>query len=76
VLGKEPVRSADGKEIISWVVSGGYGYSVGKSIAYAYLPIEYAKVGTQLQVDVFGERVGAVVEKEPLWDAKGERIKA
>jgi glycine cleavage system T protein len=76
VLGKEPVRSADGQEIISWVVSGGYGYSVNKSIAYAYLPIEYAKVGTHLQVDVFGERVGAVVEKEPLWDAKGERIKA
>ena len=76
VLGKEPVRTADKQEIISWVVSGGYGYSVAKSIACAYLPIDYAKVGTNLEVLVFGEWVSAVVEKEPLYDPKGERIKA
>jgi glycine cleavage system T protein len=76
VLGKEPVRTADGQEIISWVVSGGYGYSVAKSIAYAYLPVEYAQVGMALEVQIFGEWVSAVVEKEPLYDPKGERIKA
>src|SRR3970282_1368187 len=37
-LGKEPIRS-DGK-IIGWVAAGGYGYSVGMSLAYAYLPVE------------------------------------
>ncbi|PIX47195.1 MAG: hypothetical protein COZ54_01870, partial [Anaerolineae bacterium CG_4_8_14_3_um_filter_59_70] len=46
-MGKEPIRTKDGK-IIGWVASGGYGYSVGKSIIYAYLPIEYAKTGTEL----------------------------
>jgi len=74
-LGKEPIRSGDGK-IIGWVASGGYGYSVGKSIIYAYLPIEYAKPGTELEVEFFGEQVGAVVARAPLWDPKGERIKA
>jgi 4-methylaminobutanoate oxidase (formaldehyde-forming) len=74
-LGKEPIRTKDGK-IIGWVASGGYGYSVGKSIIYAYLPIEYAKTGTELEVEFFGEQVGAEVALSPLWDPKGERIKA
>ena len=58
------------------MAAGGYGYSVGKSIIYAYLPIEYSKAGTQLEVEFFGEQVGAVVVQTPLWDAKGERIRA
>jgi len=75
VLGKEPVW-ANGDKIIGWVAAGGYGYSVAKSIAYAYLPVEYSKPGTRLIVELFGERMGAEVVKEPLWDPKGERIKA
>ena len=75
-LGKEPIRTADGNKIISWVASGGFGYSVEKSIVYAYLPLEYATPGTPLEIEWFGERVAAVVEKEPLWDPKGDRIRA
>lgn len=73
-LGKEPIRSGD--KIISWVTSGGYGYSVGVSMAYAYLPIEYAKPGTTLSIEFFGTQVDAEVVKSPLWDPKGERIKS
>ncbi|MHB8776480.1 MAG: GcvT family protein [Anaerolineales bacterium] len=73
VLGKEPLRSGD--KIVGWVASGGFGYSVNKSIAYAYLPMEYAKVGTQLEVECFGEQVSAEVAQAVLWDAKGERIR-
>lgn len=75
-LGKEPVRLAGSDEIISWVASGGYGYTVGQSIVYAYLPIEHSKAGTELDIEFFGERIGAVVAQAPLWDPKGERIKA
>lgn len=75
-LGNEPIRTGDGRKIIGWIASGGYGYSVGKSITYGYLPVEYAQVGMELEVEIFGERVGAVVEREPLWDPSGERIKA
>ena len=73
-LGKEPIRAGD--KIISWVTSGGYGYSVGMSMAYAYLPIEYSKPGTALSIEFFGTQVDAEVVKSPLWDPKGERIKA
>ncbi|HXF85175.1 MAG TPA: FAD-dependent oxidoreductase [Anaerolineales bacterium] len=74
VLGKEPIRA--GSQLVGWVASGGYGYSVKKSIAYAYLPLEYAKTGTKLQIECFGEPVGAEVAPSVLWDPKGERIKA
>lgn len=73
VMGKEPIRTGD--KLIGWVASGGFGYSVNKSIAYAYLPMEYAKAGTKLEIECFGEQVGAEVAQAVLWDAKGERIR-
>jgi glycine cleavage system aminomethyltransferase T/glycine/D-amino acid oxidase-like deaminating enzyme len=73
-LGNEPVFH-QGK-VISRVTSGGIGYTVGASIAYAYLPIELASPGTPCQIEVFGQRVGATVAAEPLWDPKGLRIRA
>ncbi|MDD2920668.1 MAG: FAD-dependent oxidoreductase [Anaerolineales bacterium] len=74
VIGKEPVRVGD--KIVGWIASGGFGYSVKKSIAYAYLPMEYTKAGTKLTVECFGEMIGAEATQSALWDAKGERIKA
>jgi glycine cleavage system T protein len=73
-LGNEPVRSTSG-EVVSRVTSGGSGYSVNKSIAYAYLPAELAKSGTELSVEVFGEEVPAEVVSMPLWDPKHERVR-
>jgi len=73
-LGKEPIRA--GEKTIGWVASGGFGYSVGKSIAFAYLPIEYSKVGTKLEIEFFGEKMGAVIDQPILWDPKGERIRS
>jgi 4-methylaminobutanoate oxidase (formaldehyde-forming) len=75
-IGNEPVRPRGEEQVIGWITSAGYGYSVQKSIAYAYLPLEYSKVGTPLDVEILGERIDAQVEREPLWDPKGERIKA
>lgn len=73
-IGKEPIRCGD--QVVGWVTSGGYGYTVRQSIVFGYLPSEFAAVGTQLDVEIFGERIKAVVAREPLWDPKGERIKA
>ncbi len=73
-LGNEPVFR--GGDVVSRVTSGGIGYAVGSSIAYAYLPVELAVPGTTFEVEVFGDRVPAVVADEPLWDPKGERIRA
>ncbi len=75
-LGKEPIRPFGVETIIGWVASGGYGYSVGKSIVYAYLPVDYTKPGIELEIEFFGERVSAIVERSPLFDPKGERIRS
>jgi glycine cleavage system T protein len=73
-LGSEPVFVGD--EVEGRVTTGGYGFAVEQSIAYAYLPAAHAEPGAQVAVEVFGERVPAVVSAEPLWDPAGERIRA
>ena len=73
-LGNEPVRS-NSSEVVSRVTSGGSGYSVSKSIAYAHLPTELAESGTELSVEVFGEEIPAEVVLMPLWDPKHERAR-
>jgi 4-methylaminobutanoate oxidase (formaldehyde-forming) len=72
-LGSEPVRVANA--LVGRVTSGGYGYTVERSIAYAYLPAEH-DVGTAVEVEIFGEWVSGAVAAEPLYDASGERIRA
>jgi len=71
-LGNEPVRIAD--EICGRVTSGGYGYTVQRSIAYAYLPAEI-QIGADVEVDIFGRWVGAEVAREPLLDPDGDRTR-
>jgi 4-methylaminobutanoate oxidase (formaldehyde-forming) len=71
-LGNEPVRV--GSRIRGRVTSGGYGYTVARSIAYAYLPVE-VEVGTEVAVDIFGHWVAGEVAAEPLFDPSGERVR-
>jgi 4-methylaminobutanoate oxidase (formaldehyde-forming) len=72
-LGNEPVFA--GGAVVSRVTSGGIGYAVDASIALAYLPSDL-DAGTELAVEVFGERVPATVADRALWDPEGERIRA
>jgi glycine cleavage system aminomethyltransferase T/glycine/D-amino acid oxidase-like deaminating enzyme len=73
-LGNEPVRV--GGEIVGRVTTGGYGYTVGRSIAYAYLPPAASEPGTAVEVEIFGRWVAGEVATEPLLDPKGERVRA
>jgi 4-methylaminobutanoate oxidase (formaldehyde-forming) len=73
-LGSEPVRM-DG-EVLGRVTSGGYGYVVERSIAYAYVPAESAEAGRPVEVEIFGEWVAGTIADEPLWDPAGARIRA
>src|SRR5262249_8527473 len=72
-LGNEPVR-IDG-EVRGRVTSGGYGDTVERSIAYAYLPGE-SGIGTTVEIDVFGRWIAGEIAREPLFDARGERVRA
>ena len=73
-LGSEPVRI--GGEILGRVTSGGYGYTVDRSIAYAYLPASSSAPATRVEVEIFGEWIPGTVAEEPLFDPQGERIRA
>jgi len=73
VLGSEPVR-IDGK-VVGRVTSGGYGYAVERSIAYAYIPTTTA-TDTPVEVDIFGTWVKGRVAKEPLYDPTGSKVRS
>jgi glycine cleavage system T protein len=73
-LGSEPVRI--GGEPVGRVTSGGYGYTVERSIAYAYVPAQHAEPGTAVEIEIFGEAVPGLVAEEPLYDPKGERLRS
>ena len=69
----EPVRV--GGEILGRVTTGGYGYTVERSIAYAYLPPEHAEPGTAVELEIFGQWIGGEVADEPLFDPRSERVR-
>ena len=84
MLGKEPILTMSGKRIVdkkgrgSYVTSAGSAPSLQKHILMAYLPPEYAKEGTQLQVEYFNEKYPvtvAVAGATPLFDPDNKRMK-
>ena len=74
VMGKEPVF-VDGLPA-GYVTSAAFGFSVGCSIAYAWLPAEVAQPGTAVEIEFFGERLRAVVAAEPLFDREMARLRS
>ena len=49
------------------VNSGTLSPSLGYGIGMAYLPTEHAKIGTELQIEIRGQKFPAVIEKKPLY---------
>src|SRR5438034_40778 len=73
-LGEEPVR-VDGL-IAGRVTSGGFGYSVQRSIAYASLPAGQAEVGRNVEVENFCMWVPCNVVRETWFDHASTRYHA
>lgn len=73
LMGSEPVYS--GGETVGYVTSAGYGYYIGRSIAYAWVSPEVSDVGASVEVEYFGERYGAKVSEEPLFDPAMKRMR-
>ncbi|MFV2002656.1 MAG: aminomethyltransferase family protein, partial [Paracoccaceae bacterium] len=64
-------------EIVGETTSGGWGYRMNASIALGMVRADLAAPGTRLEVEIYGERVGAVVQDDaPLWDPENARLKA
>ena len=66
----------DGK-VVGETTSGAWGYRVNASIALGMVRADLAVPGTELEVEIYGERCRAVVqEDQPLWDPENARIRA
>jgi dimethylglycine oxidase len=66
VLGKEPVF-ADGRPV-GHVTSAAYGYTIGRGIAYVWLPVELASRGAAGRDRLVHRRIPTAVAEEPLFD--------
>lgn len=64
-------------QVVGETTSGGWGYRVNASIALGMLRADLAVAGTELEVEIYGERCRAVVQEDaPLWDVSNARIRA
>ena len=72
-VGKEPIALGD--RTLGYTTSANYGHSVGRGIAYGYLPAEHSEIGAKVDVIYFGERLPATVTREPLYDPKGAKMR-
>ncbi|MDA8746951.1 FAD-dependent oxidoreductase [Litoreibacter sp.] len=79
LLGRETIYRNGAR--VGWLTSGGYGYTLGRSIGYGYvrnpdgLDANYVLSG-EYELEVATRRVAANVHMEPLYDPKMERIKS
>ena len=72
-IGDEPVYQGD--EIVGRVTSGGYGHTVKKSLAMAYIKTELTKPGIKLEIAILDERYMAEVVRIPYYDPENERLR-
>ncbi|MEJ2176704.1 MAG: FAD-dependent oxidoreductase, partial [Gammaproteobacteria bacterium] len=71
--GYEPVGS-DGRRI-GFITSGGYGHTIGKSLAMALVEPEFAEPGTRLSAHIVGvERDAEVIAPSP-YDPEGKQMR-
>jgi 4-methylaminobutanoate oxidase (formaldehyde-forming) len=61
--------------VVGSTSSTGYGYTLGKTIAFGYLPVELAGE-TGFEIEAFGTPYQATRGPRTLYDAKMERLKA
>ena len=72
--GGEPIFLPDGSPA-GQVSSGAYGYSVGKSLAIAYLKAGIARPGDTVHVAILGQPHVARVLRGPAFDPEGARLR-
>jgi dimethylglycine dehydrogenase len=73
VIGDEPIWHDD--KVVGWVTSGGYGHSVGASIALGYIPSELVSPDQAFEIEIIGRRRPARLQPEPLFDPQGLRMR-
>ena len=69
-----PVYSGD-DQMIGYTASSDFGYTVGKTITYAWVDEDYAQPETEVVMKHFDRSVPAMVATDPLYDPAGEKIR-
>nr|WP_325249472.1 FAD-dependent oxidoreductase [Amylibacter sp.] len=63
--------------VVGETTSGAWGYRVNASVALGMVRVDLAVAGTEVEVEIYGQRHRAVVqEDQPLWDPQNERLRA
>ena len=58
------------------MTSGGWSFTLNKSLALAYVRSDLATPGTKLEIEAFGKHHVATVRREPLYDPENVRLRA
>jgi 4-methylaminobutanoate oxidase (formaldehyde-forming) len=62
-------------KVIGITTSGGYGYTVGKTIVYSYIPLEDAKYTQDYEIEVYMEVYSITRhENRALYDPERKKI--
>ena len=72
-FGDEPIWH--GGKVVGWITSGGYGHTVGKSLALGYVPGGLAGQASGFEIEIIGERCGARILAAPPYDPSGSRMR-
>jgi dimethylglycine dehydrogenase len=73
-IGSEPIFRNG--EMIGRATSGCYGHSIGKSLALAYVQSGNGDIGTELEIEIIGERRPALVIPESPCDPDNLKLRA
>ncbi len=62
-------------ERVGIVTSGGWSFTLDKSIALGYVRPEFAAAGTTVHIEILGQMTAGTVGREPLYDPGNERLR-
>lgn len=65
-----------GGNVVGRTTGGGFGWRINKSIALGYLPPELSALGSQVEIDILGNRRKATVIEESPYDTKNLKLRA
>ncbi len=74
-LGNEPLYDLQGK-LIGRATSGYYGHALAKSLAIGYVQSAFAPVGTELMIEILGQRKRATILVDSPYDPENKDLKA
>ena len=75
VIGGNPIFSLEGN-LVGRATGGGFGFRVNKSLALAMIQPDLTAFGTQLMVDILGQRHKAIIIDDSPYDPDNKLLKS